>query len=80
MALRGFSLRVSPLEPYHRSPEAAVECYGAFVGATDLDTRLKGPVKSQDRRLRLVPEQSLLGGSIVYEWSLVLFSLLEQFE
>lgn len=65
MALGGLSVRVSPLEPYHRSPEAAVECYGTFVRATDLDTQLKGPVKNQDLLLRLVPEQNLLCGTTV---------------
>lgn len=67
MALRGLSVGVSPLEPYHRSPEAAVECYGTLVWATDLEKQLKGPVKNQDLLLRLVPEQNLLCGTIVYE-------------
>lgn len=44
MALSGFSMGVSPLEPYRWSPEAAVERYGVFVWTTDLDTQLNGPI------------------------------------
>lgn len=62
-ALRGFSIGVSPLEPYHRSPEAAVKCYGAFVWTTDLDTQLKGRTQNQEILIRLVPEQNLLCGT-----------------
>lgn len=60
MELRRFRVRVSPLEPYHRSPEAAVEGYGAFAWTTDMDTQYT----NQETLLRLVPKQNPLCGAI----------------